>query len=174
MNIYTLILLRLVHITCGILWGGAAISYLFFVKPSVQSIGVVGPQFMQNLMERRKYPIFMVSTSLLTVLSGGALFWFSSSGLNSAWLATGIGMGYTIGSVAALIAFLVGTFGIGPISAQMGALGGQIAASGKGPTPEQLSAMQMLEKRLNLAEQIDFVMLTLSMLTMATARFWIF
>ena len=174
MNIYALNLLRFVHVVAGILWGGAAISYLFFVKPSVTAIGAAGPQFMKNLMERRKYPIFMMSTSLLTVLAGGILFWFSSGGFNAAWMASGPGLGFTIGSVASLIAFLAGGIGVGPTSEKMAALGGQIAASGKGPTPEQVSQMETLEKRLNLAEQIDFLMLVIAMLTMATARYWLF
>jgi hypothetical protein len=174
MNIYILNLLRFVHVVAGILWGGAAISYLFFVKPSVTAIGAAGPQFMKNLMERRKYPIFMMSTSLMTVLSGAALYWMLSGGLSLTWVISGPGLGFTIGSVAALIAFLVGTFGIGPTAGQMGALGGQIAASGKGPTPEQVTQMETLEKRLNLAEQIDFIMLVIAMLTMATARYWLF
>jgi hypothetical protein len=54
MNIYVLNLLRLVHVAAGILWAGAAISYLFFVKPSVSAIGAAGPQFMKNLLERGK------------------------------------------------------------------------------------------------------------------------
>lgn len=174
MNIYVLNLLRFAHVVAGILWGGAAISYLFFVKPSVTAIGAAGPQFMKNLMERRKYPIFMMSTSLLTVLAGGILFWFSSGGFNTAWMASGPGIGFTTGSIAALIAFLFGTFGIGPTAAQMGALSGQIAASGQGPTPEQTAKMQALEKRLNVAEQVDFIMLVIAMLTMATARYWTF
>lgn len=116
----------------------------------------------------------MISTSLLTVLAGGALYWFISGGLNLAWAASGPGLGFTIGSLAALVAFLVGTFGIGPTSGQMGALGGQIAASGQGPTPEQANTMQRLEKRLSRAEQIDFIMLVIAMLTMATARYWAF
>jgi hypothetical protein len=56
----------------------------------------------------------------------------------------------------------------------MGALGAQIAASGKGPTPEQVAKMQALEKRLNIAERVDFIMLAIAMLTMATARYWTF
>jgi hypothetical protein len=56
----------------------------------------------------------------------------------------------------------------------MAALGGQIAASGRGPTPEQVAQMEALEKKLNLAEQIDFIMLVVAMLTMATARYWVF
>jgi len=172
MNVFLLIVLRLVHVVAGILWGGAAIYYLFFVKPSVKAIGAVGPQFMQNLMERRKLPIFMMSTSLLTVLAGGILFWFSSGGFTPAWMASGPGIGFTIGSIAAIIAFFVGGLGIGPTSAELGALGGQIAMSGNGPTPAQLSQMQKLEKRLSIVERVDFIMLVISMLTMATARYW--
>lgn len=174
MNIFILNLLRFVHVVAGIMWAGAAISYLFFVKPSVAAIGESGPRFMQSLMERRKYPLFMMSTSLLTVLAGGILFWFSSGGFNTAWMASGPGIGFTIGSVAALAAFLVGSFGISPTAGKMAALGGQIAASGKGPTPEQVAQMQALDKRLNLAERIDFIMLVIAMLTMATARYWLF
>lgn len=174
MNIYLLNLLRLIHILAGILWAGAAISYMFFVKPSVKSIGTVGPQFMQSLMERRKYPFFMISTSLLTVLAGGILYWFSSGGFNAAWIASGPGIGFTIGSLAALVAFLVGNFGIGPTAAQMGAVGRQIGASGGSPTPKQIGTLQSLEKKLARAELIDFVMLVIAMVTMATARYWTF
>jgi hypothetical protein len=174
MNIYLILLLRLIHIVAGILWAGAAVYYLFFVKPSVKAIGAAGPQFMQHLAERRKLPLFMVGTSLLTVLAGGFLFWSSSGGFNAAWIASGPGVGFTIGSVAALVAFLVGTFVIGPTSGQLGALGGQIAASGTGPAPDQLATLQALDKRLNFAEQVDFIMLVISMLTMATARYWTF
>lgn len=174
MNVYLLNLLRFVHVVAGILWAGAAISYMFFVKPSVKSIGTAGPQFMQHLMQRRKYPLFMISTSLLTVVAGGALLWFISGGLNLGWITTGPGLGFTIGSLAALVAFLVGTFGIGPTAGQMSVLGGQIAASGNGPTAEQVNLMQVLEKRLSRVEQVDFIMLVISMLTMATARYWAF
>lgn len=174
MNIYLLNLLRLVHVVAGILWAGAAISYLFFVKPSVKAIGPVGPNFMQNMTQRRKYPAFMMSTSLLTVLAGGALFWFISGGLNLAWVKSGVGLGFTTGSLASLAAFLIGATAIGPTSGQIGALGGQIAASGKGPTPEQAVKMQSLEKKLATAENVEFVLLVIALLTMATARYWIF
>lgn len=174
MNVYLLILLRLVHIVAGVLWVGAAVFYLFYVKPSVKSIGPAGPQFMRHLAERRKYPIFMLTMSLLTVLAGGVLYVYSSGGLSPAWIRTGTGIGFTIGSLAALVAFLVGSLAIGPTSARMGALGQQIAAAGGPPSPTTLSELNALEARLNRAEIIDFVMLAVSLLTMATARYWVF
>jgi uncharacterized membrane protein len=174
MNIYLLILLRAIHVVAGALWMGAAIVYLFYIKPSVKSIGPAGPQFMQNLMERQRYPVFMMSTSLLTVLAGIILYFNSSGGFKLAWITTGPGIGFTIGSLAALVAFVVGSFVIGPTAGKMGVLGQEIGRAGGPPTAEQMSAMQALEVRLNRAETIDFIMLTIAMVTMATARYWIF
>lgn len=174
MNTYLIIFLRIVHVFAGALWIGAAISYLFFFKPSVKAIGPAGPQFMRTLAERRKYPLFMVSTSLLTVLAGGVLYLYASGGFKPSWIQTGPGLGFTIGSLAALVAFVVGNFGIGPTAARMGALGQQIGASGGAPTPEQIGILQALEKKLSRAELIDFVTLIIAMGTMATARYWTF
>lgn len=174
MNITMLIVLRLIHVGAGALWIGAAIVYLFFVKPSVKAIGPAGPQFMQSLTQRQKYPMFMMVVSLLTVVAGAILFVYASGSFNLAWIKTGVGLGFTIGSVAALIAFLVGSFGIGPTSGQIGELGAQIAAAGGPPTTEQLSKLQALDARLRQAETIDFIMLAIAMLTMATARYWVF
>ncbi|MGE5248660.1 MAG: hypothetical protein ACM3QS_00465 [Bacteroidota bacterium] len=173
MNIYLLIILRLAHVVAGILWGGAAIAYLFFVKPSVESIGAAGPDFMRSLMERRKYPIFMMAVSLVTALSGALLYW-ALGRLNLLWIKTGPGLGFTLGSLAALVAFFVGGLGIGPASARLAALGGAIAASGGTATPRQASEMRLLAERLVRAERIDFIMLAIAMLTMATARYWVF
>lgn len=174
MNSLLLNVFRLTHVVAGTLWAGAAISYLFFVKPAVQSIGAAGPQFMQSLMERRKYPIFMMVTSLLTVLAGGALYWYSSGSLTWSWITTGPGLGFTIGSLAALIAFLLGMFGIGPTSGKIAALGQQIGASATGPASEQLTQMYQLEKRVGTLERVEFVLLVVALVTMATARYWAF
>jgi hypothetical protein len=174
MNIYLLNLLRVTHVVAGILWAGAAITYLFFVKPSVKAIGVIGPQIMQNMTQRRKYPIFMMITSLLTVIAGGVLYWSFSGGINLAWVATGPGIGFTIGSVAALVAFFLGAMGIGATAGQIEALGVQIATSGRGPTPEQAGKLHALETKVSALENVEFVLLVISLVTMATARYWIF
>lgn len=174
MDTYPLIFLRIVHIFAGTLWIGAGVFYLFFIKPSVKAIGAAGPQFMQNLAERRKYPMFMLTISLLTVIAGGLLYWYDAGGFSLTWIQTGPGLGFTIGALAALVAFFVGSLGIGPTSAKMGALGQQIGRSGGRPSQEQISQMEAMEKRLVRFEQIDFVMLTISLIAMATARYWNF
>ena len=56
----------------------------------------------------------------------------------------------------------------------MAALGGQLAASGRGPTPEQAGRMRGLEKKLSLIENVEFILRVISLVTMATARYWAF
>ena len=174
MTIYILILLRFIHIIAGVLWVGSGIFYMFFVKPSVKAIGPAGPEFMRNLAERRRYPMFMASVSLLTVLAGGLLFYYASGSFNASWLRTGPGIGFTLGSIAGLIAFLIGNIGIGPTSSRMGELGQQFSTSEAPPTEEQIDMMNELEGKLSRLENIDLIFLTISLLTMATARYWIF
>jgi uncharacterized membrane protein len=174
MNIYLINILRLVHIFAGALWLGTAIFYLFYIKPTVKSIGPAGPQFMQILVERRRMPIFMTVASLLTVVAGIMLYIYASGGFNQAWIRTGTGIGFSIGSLAGLAAFIAGTFFIGPISGRMGVIGQQIAKSGGPPSQDQLNQLHVLEKRLSRVETIDFISLTISMIAMATARYWFF
>ena len=49
MNIYLLILLRVIHVFTGAQWVGIDIFYFFFNKPSIQAIGPATPKFMQSL-----------------------------------------------------------------------------------------------------------------------------
>lgn len=174
MNSTLLILLRTIHIFAGVLWVGSAVFYLFFIEPTVKSLGPIGPKFMQNLAEERRFPIYMGMISLLTVLAGAILFWNTSGGLQVGWIKTGPGIGFTIGSLIGIAVYFVGTFMIRPRAERMGALGKEIGMAGGPPNPAQLAEMQKLDRELTTIERIDFVMLTLSLLTMATARYWSF
>lgn len=174
MNIYLLNILRIVHIIAGVLWAGAAIAYFFFFKPTVQSIGPAGGQFMQNLIERQRYPLFMKVTSLLTILAGGWLLWNTSGGLNVVWISTGPGLGFTIGAVAAILAYINGIVFLSPRAVRIGALGQQMAAAGGPPAPAQIEEMGRLERELTRVEWWDFILLMISLVTMATARYWLF
>lgn len=174
MNLYLVLFLRLVHVIAGLLWAGAAVAYIFMFSPSVQALGAAGGQFMQHLVERRRYPVYMQVTSSLTILAGAILLWNSSGGFNMTWLTSGPGLGFTIGSVAAAIAYIAGTFMLGPRAARMGALGKAIAAAGGPPSPDQMAEMRKLEREMATYEKLDFVFLVISLVTMATARYWYF
>jgi hypothetical protein len=129
---------------------------------------------MQHLVSRQRYPQYMGIVSVLTVLSGAALFWSSSGGLQPSWITSGPGIGFTIGSVLGIAVLLMGIFLMSPIGIRLGELGHEIGIAGGTPNPAQTAELQDLDKRLATLERADFVLLTISLLTMATARFWVF
>lgn len=173
MNIYLILFLRIVHIVAGVLWVGAAVAYFAFVGPTVKAIGPAGGQFMQHLMERRKYPIFMTIVSALTVLSGVPLYVFASGGLQLSWITSGPGVVFTIGAVVAIVVFFLGILMLKPRAERMGALGKEIGMAGGTPSPAQAAELQRLDRELAQIELADFILLIIATLTMATARYWL-
>lgn len=167
-----IILLRLIHIVAGGFWAGAAVAYFLFFGPTAKGLGPAGSKFMQDLVGKHRYPVFMNVASMLTILAGLALYWFSSGGLRAAWITSGPGLGLTLGSLAGLVAFGIGFVGIRPRAERMGALGAAIAAAGGPPTPEQGAELGRLDAEIHAYERWDVTLLVVSLALMATARYW--
>jgi hypothetical protein len=129
---------------------------------------------MQHFVARRRYPQYMGAVSLLSVLSGISLYWISSGGLQTGWILSGHGIGISIGSMVGISVFLLGAFLIGPTAEKLGKLASEVGKAGSPPTTAQAAELHKLDRRLTLLERADFVMLTISLLTMSTARFWTF
>lgn len=103
------IVLRIVHILCAIVWVGGAALLFFYIEPTINALGGDGEKVMNELIGRRKMPIYFVAVSTLAVLAGAVLYWRDSSGLQLSWISTPAGLGFTVGAVAALAAWLGGT-----------------------------------------------------------------
>lgn len=176
MDLYSLylIVLRIIHIVAGSLWVGSAVYYFLFVEPTVKDLGSAGPKFMQSFIGKRRVPLFMNTVSSLTVAAGALLYWSTSGGLQGAWLSSGPGIGFTIGSVAGIVVYGIGFFMIRPRAERLSAIGGAIALGGGPPTAEQGAEMQQLGEEMTRIERVDVALLMVSLLTMATARYWAF
>jgi hypothetical protein len=174
MDVLWINFLRIVHISAGTLWVGAAVVYLFFIGPSVKATAPAGAKFLQYFIARQKYPMFMSIVSALTILAGAALYWRDAGGDLASWVMTGPGLGFTIGAVVSIVVFILGLVMLKPRGERLGALGAQIEAAGGPPTPEQLAELQTLDKELHTLEWVDFILLAIALLTMATARYWLF
>jgi uncharacterized membrane protein len=172
MNETILIILRILHILAGVFWVGSAIFYFLFVEPLVKDLGPAGPRFMQGLIERKRYPLYMNVASALTVVAGALLYWNTSGGLQGAWFRTGAGLGFTIGAAIALVVYLIGFLMIRPRAERLGKLGKQIGQSGGPPTAEQAAELGLLSHQMRAIERVDVILLTLALLAMATARYW--
>jgi hypothetical protein len=171
MNDWTFLLLRLVHIGAGVFWVGAAVTAFAFIEPAVHDLGAAGEKFMRQLTERRKLPEFIVVAGVLNLGSGGVLYWRDSGGLQPEWIASPIGLGFTIGAIAALlgaataIAFILPT--LKKLEDVSRGLPSELA-----PTMDTTARLRALNRRLHLASLGNVLLLALAVASMATARNW--
>ena len=166
------IVFRFIHVFSAILWVGSAFALFVFVEPTVAAFGPEGGKFVGYMVEKRKLPVVITSLSGLTVLGGIVLYLETSSGFDPDWITSGPGLGFTIGAVAALAAFLLGLLQIRPTVNKMSALGAEIQSAGGPPQPEQLAAMQRLTEHFRALGRRDLVLILIAAATMSTARYW--
>lgn len=122
-----LIFFRVIHVGSAMTWFGGAIVSSFFLQPTVAAVGVAGQPFMEHLMNRRKLGVMFPIVGALTVLSGAVLYWRDSAGLQQTWITSPTGLAFTIGGLAAIIAFVGGGVLIGPGVAEQTAVRGELA-----------------------------------------------
>ena len=166
-----LIFFRIVHVGSAMTWFGGTIVAAFFLQPTVEALGAAGQPFMDHLMNRTKLGIMFPIVSALTVLSGAVLFWRDSGGLQLTWITTPTGLAFTIGGLAAIIAFVGGGILVGPGIAEQTTVRSELAAGDGVPTPAQQERLDRADRRLKLAGRIDLPLLLLAGLTMAVARY---
>jgi len=115
----TVILLRLVHVLCGVFWAGALMFVVLFLEPSIRASGPEGAKVMRALIQR-KYLNVIPIVGVLTILSGLWLMWIFSGGFAAAWFRSGAGMVLTLGSVTAFVAFMIGVHVLRPTVLRIG------------------------------------------------------
>ncbi len=166
------IVLRIVHIFAGVFWVGGGIFMVAYLGPTAKATELAGQKFMQYLMVQRRFSLSMGVASLLTVLAGATLYWGDSGGFQWAWITSPTGLGFTLGASMGLVSFFIGIFMIKPITERLAVLGQQIAAAGRPPSAEQVAELNRLQARMEMIERGDFILLTIALLAMATARYW--
>lgn len=166
-----IIVFRAMHILGGIFWTGAALLLYGFVVPSANATRPESQRFMQHLAGQSGLTLWMQVASWATVIGGLALFAPVTGQLDSAILRSPRGMTLSVGALLALAAFLEGLFVTGPTARKIGAVGREIMASGKAPTPEQAQQLQAIQSKLQRAGGRGAVLLALSAVLMAVARY---
>ena len=167
----TVYLLRLLHVVIGAIWVGAVVFIAAFLVPSIRAAGPAGGAVMQQLMQARRLPLWMMAAALLTVLSGLGLYGHNSAGFRSEWLASGPGRVYGLGAVCALLAVGVGVAVNSPAGRRLAELASRVQAAGRPPSPDELAAIQRLQARLAAGATGTAVLLVLAAVAMAVARY---
>ena len=168
-----IILLRILHVIAGILWAGGAIHYLLFIEPTAKATAPESQKFMGYLMTQKKWSTFMSTMALVTILAGAALYYRLGS-VDWTWVTTGPGIGFTIGALAGTLVYGVGVFMIAPRIGKLGRIAQEIQASGGTPSAEQAASLNRIQHEMERIGKLDVALMTLAMLTMATARYWSF
>lgn len=167
-NHWVLISLRLAHIGGGILWAGSAILFLFLLVPTVRAVQDAGQKFMKNFGPR--FGKLMAITTTVTVVAGALLYArFFASGVEWIWT-TKSGLAFTVGALAGMISYVLGSTYLGKLHARVDALDAAMSAGGP-PKPEQLAQMNQLQSTLMKVYRVDFVLIVIAIVTMAVARY---
>jgi hypothetical protein len=123
------IVFRFVHIISGILWAGSAFFVFVFVGPTAEALGPDGGKFIGHMVVKRKMARVILSFAGLTTLGGVVIYLKASSGLDPDWIGTPTGVGFTIGALAGIIAFVLGLVAITPTIHRLTELGGTIQSA---------------------------------------------
>ena len=174
MEVFYLIVLRFIHVVASVCWAGGGFVFFLFIEPTARSLAPSGMQFVQHMVNKGRFSLFMVISSTLTVISGALLLWQDASGQWLEWVKTGPGLGFTIGSIVGIVVYFIGMFGVNPRAVKLAKLGQEIQAAGGPPTPAQVAELQKLSKQMSTLSLADFLLVALSLALMATARYWWF
>jgi uncharacterized membrane protein len=161
------VVLRIVHIVSGVLWVGGAALFFFYIEPTMNKLGPDAEKFVDEMINRRKAPIYFVTMSTLTVLAGVVLYWRDFGGISTSTFGLALGLG----GLAALIAWLGGNLLIPQTLSKLGAIAGEMKAAGGPPSAELMARMHATQARLRLVGAVDLILLALSVAAMASARY---
>ena len=165
------LILRLVHILLGVFWAGAVFMIALFLQPAIAASGPEGGKVMGALVKRRLLN-FVPGAALGTILSGVWLLSRDSSGFQGEWMGSRMGMALGTGGVLALVGFLVGMFVMRASTLKAMALGQSAAQLTDAAAREAaMGQVQALRRRAALAGRTVAVLLALTVLMMAVARY---
>jgi len=167
----TVLISRILHIGLGVFWAGSMFFVVFLLEPSVRSVGPAGGRVMQAL-QKRGFMTILPGVAVLTILSGGFLYWRFWDGFGMTWVRTPFGMALTVGAMASLIAFGQGYFLMRPASLQAGKLGASLANTPEGEDRDAaLAQVAALKSRARTHSRWVVLWLGVAVLTMAVARY---
>jgi hypothetical protein len=153
------IILRLVHIAAGAFWAGSALLIALVLLPGGE----------------RVLPMAAISQAMslaaLLTTAAGLLLYAWAFGFAWGWISSPLGVDLTLGSLAGLAAFLLGLLSTGPTAARIGALAGQIQATGGPPKPEQAAELGRLQAKLATSSTISTILTTAALVLMAVGRY---
>ena len=161
-----LFLLRAIHVVGGVLWVGGLMIVTFFLLPASRQLGPAAQPVLQDIIGRRKLPVYLMSVAIATTLAGLLLMARSISLTDGAWARSPMGIGISIGATTAILALIVGMTVTAPAAKRLG------GPPKSGASPLSDAERAVLMRRTAIGARAVLVLLAISALTMATARYY--
>lgn len=167
----SLIVLRLIHILCGIFWVGTLLYNTFFLMPVLGEMGPAAGAVMGGL-QRRKFMVVMPVVALLTILSGLGMMSILSGGDFASYARSGMGQTISIAGGFALLALILGLIVVRPAMTTAARLGQEMAQVPEGPARQEMAA-QLADARRRGATMSAIVtwLVVIAAAGMAVARY---
>jgi hypothetical protein len=166
-----MIAMRFIHIVFGVFWAGSAFVTAGFILPSAQAAGPGAGPMMRQLVAVRRLPVVVMSTAILTILSGFAMYWHDHSVSSGAFSRSTQGKTLGVGALMALLTLGIGMGVITPAAKKLTELTAAVAASGGPPSAEQAKTIAALQNRMLVGSRAAAAMLLVVVTTMAIARY---
>jgi uncharacterized membrane protein len=160
--------LRVIHIGAAILWAGGSALFFFYIEPTINKLGPDAEKFVDEMINKRKVPIYFAAVSTVAVLAGLALY-FRQAGGFQLWTTTP-GLIYTGGAIAAIFAWIGGNVLIVPAVMKVQTIGQEMKAAGGPPSAELMGRMHAAQERLRTIGLWDLVLIGIAILGMESAR----
>ena len=167
---YYVLFLRFLHIGSGVFWVGSTLVLATTVTPALKGAGETGQKFVDYLVKHKKFGTNSAGAGAMAGIAGLLLYWHDSQGLTSLWMRSSTGIGFGIGAIFGLIAFIFGILTDRKLKAMAG-LREQLESA---PSNEKTSQLQILEKQQATYLMICAGTLTLSLWVMAVSRYLVF
>ena len=170
---WLIVVLRLLHIFAGVFWAGAIFTLARFVLPAVAATGPAGQQFMRQLTMVQGLAKTMTLAGVTAVLAGLWLMGIDSAWFQPSWMGSGMGVMLSIGGLSGIGAAVVGVRS-GMKAARLGGLFKELDAAKGSPKPEVVAEVQQIGAKLAAGVRAVAIMLTITVICMAVARYVVF
>ena len=167
---YYLLVLRILHIGAGVYWVGSTLLYAVVIAPALRETKGTGQKFIDYLITKKRFGTESASAGGMAGFAGILLYWRDSQGLTSAWMHSSTGIGFTVGAVFGLVAFIFGVI----TDRQLKAMAVLREQFGDTLSEEQTTHLQLLDKRVTTNLYTCAGTLTLSLWIMAVSRYLVF
>ena len=165
-------LLRLIHILAGIFWLGATLTLAGFLLPALRDARAGAGSVWHNVMQRQRLQLWINISMTLAILAGFALYGIDSATSSGGFARSAMGRMLGLGALLAIAAAGVMGAMSQPAGRKLAALANRIDESRNAPGSSDLTmAAEALQNRISRGLTIASVLLLLSAITMAIARY---